>query len=63
MTDKDTNPRGLKRPRDGRGMGVGVPSGRRDGRNTEPWSTDGPGQGGGEGRGGGTNRKDRRRND
>lgn len=38
------NPRGLPRPQDGRGKGVGMPGGRRQGRNTEPCPT-GPGLG------------------
>lgn len=50
MTDKDTNPRGLKRPRDGRGGGIGMPMGLRDGRNTDSCETDGPGHGEGKGR-------------
>jgi len=32
----DTNPRGEKRPRDGRGKGVGMKGGRRAGRNPTP---------------------------
>ena len=63
MTDKDTNPRGFKRPKDGRGQGVGFPGGLRDGQNTEPCETDGVGQGSGAGRGGGKNRRDNRQSD
>ena len=57
MTDKDTNPRGLKRPKDGRGRGIGVSGGLRGGRNTEPCSDDGVGGGEGQGRGKGKGRK------
>ena len=32
----DTNPRGKKRPMDGRGKGVGLKGGRRGGRNPVP---------------------------
>ena len=60
MTDKDTNPRGFKRPHTGIGRGVGVPGGRRDGQNIEPCETGGPGSGSGAGRGGGRGRKDKR---
>ena len=60
MTDKDTNPRGFKRPHDGRGRGVGVSNGLRGGQNTEPCDADGPGSGSGAGRGGGRNRRDKR---
>jgi hypothetical protein len=48
-------PRGIPRPRDGRGGGVGIPGGRRLGRNTNPCSS-GPGFGQGGGRGNGRNR-------
>ena len=59
MTDK--NPRGIERPHDGRGKGVGMSGGRREGRNTEPCS-DSPsdsskGRGQGEGGGKGKNRR------
>jgi len=47
----DYNPRGIKRPHDGRGRGVGMPGGRRAGQNTQPC-----GKGGG-GIGKGINRK------
>jgi len=58
MTDKDTNPRGFKRPHTGIGSGVGVPGGRHDGRNIEPCPTgEGEGRGTGSGRGKGKNRK------
>ena len=56
MTDQDMNPRGFKRPHDGRGGGVGV-GGLRGGRNTEPCSDDGVGGGEGKGRGKGKGRK------
>ena len=32
----ETNPRGIKRPRDGRGGGVGMPGGLRIGKNEFP---------------------------
>lgn len=48
MTDNDTNPRGFKRPKDGRGHGIGV-GGLRDGRNTDSCETDGAGHGEGKG--------------
>jgi len=44
----DTNPRGQKRPRDGKGRGEGMPGGRRKGRNPTPC---GPERGYGKGRG------------
>jgi hypothetical protein len=47
MSD-NTNPRGEKRPRDGRGKGVGMKGGRRAGRNPNPCS---PKRGYGEGKG------------
>ena len=53
---EDVNPRGIKRPHDGRGMGVGVNEGRRMGRNTEPCPEGDVGEGKGEGRGKGENR-------
>ncbi len=46
----ERNPRGQLRPRDGRGRGVGMPGGRRGGRNTGPCSNGGPGFGRGRGR-------------
>ena len=52
----ERNPRGIKRPRDGRGGGVGVAGGRRAGRNTEPCPSTGAGRGRGGGRGNGRNR-------
>jgi len=45
------NPRGIKRPRDGRGRGVGMPGGRRHGQNPNPCGR------GGRGVGRGANRK------
>ena len=53
---EDVNPRGFKRPHDGRGMGVGVNDGRRMGRNTEPCNENGVGFAEGKGRGKGKNR-------
>lgn len=50
------NPRGLKRPRDGRGRGVGIQGGRRAGRNKSGCSKGGPGHGRGCGKGNGQNR-------
>lgn len=52
----DTNPRGLKRPRNGRGGGKGVAGGRRKGKNTKPCKAGGVGKGRGAGRGSGKNR-------
>jgi hypothetical protein len=48
----DVNPRGLRRPRDGTGGGIGRNGGLRQGRNREPCN-DGPGygRGGGQGKG------------
>jgi len=51
------NPRGQTRPRDGRGKGVGMPGGRRMGRNRRPCPVGGPGYGRGKGRDKGRNRK------
>lgn len=51
------NPRGQKRPQDGKGKGEGMPGGRRGGKNTEPCPDGGVGHGKGGGRGGGKNRK------
>ena len=45
-----------RRPRDGRGKGVGMPGGRRAGRNTGPCKRGGPGRGAGGGRGAGKGR-------
>jgi len=45
------NPRGLKRLRDGRGGGVGMPRGRRVGKNIEPCPSTGAGRSRGKGRG------------
>jgi len=50
----DTNPRGEKKPRDGRGKGVGMKGGRRAGRNPTPCD---PEQKRGYGRGEGQKRK------
>lgn len=50
------NPRGLKRPKDGRGKGKGVAGGKRGGRNTGGCTKGGPGGGKGGGRGGGKGR-------
>jgi hypothetical protein len=52
----DRNPRGIKRPRDGRGKGVGMSGGNRRGRNTGPCKSGGPGYGNGGGRGKGAGR-------
>ena len=53
---EDVNPRGIRRPKDGRGRGVGVNGGLRMGRNTEPCTENGVGFGGGEGKGRGKSR-------
>jgi hypothetical protein len=48
------NPRGLRRPKDGRGKGIGMFRGLRGGRNTEAGTNEddpGPGFGKGEGKG------------
>jgi hypothetical protein len=50
------NPRGLRRPRDGRGGGKGVAGGRRGGRNTGGCANGGAGGGSGGGAGGGKGR-------
>lgn len=50
----DTNPWGLRRPKDGRGKGIGMFRGLRKGRNTEGCTDEdnpGPGFGKGEGKG------------
>lgn len=57
MTDREYNPRGERRPHDGRGGGVGISGGRGEGRNTEPCSDNGPGFSRGEGQGKGRNRR------
>jgi len=44
----NTNPRGEKRPRDGRGKGIGMKGGRRAGKNPNPCS---PKRGYGKGKG------------
>jgi len=54
MTDR--NPRGLERPKDGRGGGKGVNRGRGMGRNTGDCRVGGLGKGLGNGRGAGRNR-------
>ena len=53
---EEVNPRGIRRPHDGRGMGVGVNDGRRMGRNTEPCEEGGVGFAEGKGKGRGKNR-------
>lgn len=60
MSNEDSNtynPRGQKRPKDGRGRGKGVPGGRRAGRNKGGCKDNGPGRGKGEGRSSGRNRQ------
>ena len=52
----ELNPRGLKRPKDGRGGGTGLTGGRRLNRNTGGCSAGGPGHGDGGGRGRNRNR-------
>jgi len=52
-----TNPRGLKRPQNGTGGGVGRAGGQRQGKNTGGCKNGGPGQGKGGGQGRGTKRK------
>lgn len=52
----NVNPRGQPRPQDGRGGGVGMPGGQRQGRNTGPCKNGGPGKGLGGGRGKGRGR-------
>ena len=55
--EKDENPRGQKRPKDGRGKGEGMPGGLRGGKMDKPCPTgEGPGFGQGGGRGKGKNR-------
>ena len=56
MADSKTNPRGISRPRDGRGGGKGMPGGQRAGRNTGGCKSGGPGDGRGGGSGGGRGR-------
>jgi hypothetical protein len=58
MVDRNVNPRGVRRPRDGRGRGVGVPNGLRQGRNINPCPDD-PRGGFGSGRGIGRGRNRR----
>ena len=56
----DTNPRGEKRTRNGRGMGEGQPGGLRGGKNTEPCETgEGTGFGTGSGKGRGRGRSEK----
>jgi len=50
------NPRGLYRPKDGRGKGRGMPGGQRKGRNTKSCPNNGLGYGRGKGKGKGRNR-------
>ncbi|MQY62076.1 hypothetical protein GH146_02150 [archaeon] len=45
----DSNPRGTRRPKDGRGKGVGMPGGQKAGRNPTPCKPT-RGQGAGKGR-------------
>ena len=45
------NPRGIRRPHDGHGRGVGNPGGNRFGTNLGPCFFNGPGFGQGSGRG------------
>ena len=51
------NPRGIKRPHDGRGNGIGRSGGNRFGQNLGPCFFSGPGFGQGSGRGAGKGRK------
>ena len=56
MANRDVSPRGIRRPKDGRGGGSGRVGGLRQGRNVEPCrdfpnSDEGFGRGGGRGRG------------
>lgn len=54
---KDTNPRGKKRPQDGRGKGKGMSGGLRGGKMDKDCPTkEGPGYGKGKGQGKGKNR-------
>jgi hypothetical protein len=48
--NRNRNPRGILRPQDGRGGGVGMPGGRRTNRNTGPCNRGGLGYGRGGGR-------------
>lgn len=57
MATTNKNPRGQDRRKNGEGGGVGMPGGRRQGRNTGGCKKDGPGQGRGGGQGAGKNRK------
>ena len=52
-----TNPRGIKRPQNGGGQGVGRVGGRHQGKNTGGCGTGGSGYGNGGGKGKGKNRK------
>ena len=52
-----TNPRGIKRPQNGGGQGVGRVGGRRQGKNIGGCGTGGSGYGNGGGKGKGKNRK------
>jgi len=54
---EDVNPRGEKRPHDGRGRGSGMPGGMRRGRNGGGCRFGGPGHGLGGGRGRGRGRE------
>ena len=60
MANRDINPRGIRRPKDGIGGGTGKIGGLRQGRNVDPCQDDsmaGRGFGRGEGRGRGMNRR------
>ena len=56
MATRDVNPRGIRRPKNGTGRGIGRIGGLRQGRNVDscqddPNSGEGFGRGGGRGRG------------
>ena len=59
MAKSDKNPRGLLRPKDGSGRGIGRSGGQRSAQNTDPCNRGGPGRGQGGGRGRGEGRKDK----
>jgi hypothetical protein len=59
MADRNINPRGIRRPHDGRGRGTGILYGLRQGRNIDSCPYDlnqNSGYGNGQGRGKGKNR-------
>ena len=56
-TDRYVNPRGIRRPQDGSGRGIGRAGGLRDGRNVGLCSNGGPGFSRGGGRGAGRTRR------